>query len=81
MEISASTILDFYNSQLGKIVELETANNILQAIDKHQAKKICGLGYTYPYLEFLKESYSQAFFHEMSPDFLGGIMKKNSSFN
>ena len=39
MEISASTILDFYNSQLGKIVELETANNILQAIDKHQARQ------------------------------------------
>ena len=78
MEISASTILDFYNSQLGKIVELETANNLLQAIDKHQAKKICGLGYTYPYLDFLKESYPQALFHEMSPDFLGSIKKENS---
>ena len=80
MEISASTILDFYNSQLGKIVELETANNLLKAINKHQAKKICGLGYTYPYLDFLKESYPQALFHEMSPDFLGSIKKENLSF-
>ena len=80
MEISASTIHSFYNSELGKIVKLETANNLTHALNEHQARKICGLGYTYPYLEFLKESYSQAFFHEMSPDFLGGIMKKNSSF-
>ena len=80
MEISASTIHSFYNSELGKIVKLETANNLTHALNEHQARKICGLGYTYPYLEFLKESYSQAFFHEMSPDFLGGIMKKNSIF-
>ncbi|MDB9776146.1 class I SAM-dependent methyltransferase [Alphaproteobacteria bacterium] len=80
MEISTSTIHDFYNSELGKIVKLETTNSLIHVINEHQATKICGLGYTYPYLEFLKESYPQALFHEMSPDFLGSTIKKNSGF-
>ena len=80
MEISASTIHNFYNSELGKIVMLETTNNLSKALNGHHATKICGLGYTHPYLDFLKSSYSQSSFYEMSPDFLGAIKEENSSF-
>ena len=71
MEISASTIHSFYNSELGKIVRQETINNLSDAMEGHHLSKVCGLGYTSPYMAFLKESHPQCIFQEMFPDFLG----------
>lgn len=80
MEISASTIHSFYNSELGKIVRQETINNLSDAMKGHHLSKVCGLGYTSPYMTFLKESHPQCIFQEMFPDFLGAIIKDNLDF-
>jgi|TARA_B110000093_G_scaffold175640_1_gene210205 SAM-dependent methyltransferase len=80
MEISASTIYDFYNSELGKIVKQETIKNLSEVTEGLHFNKVCGLGYTSPYMHFLKKNNPQSIFHEMFPDFLGAIIKDNFNF-
>lgn len=80
MEISASSIHGFYSSQLGKIVQQETIKKLSEALKGHYLSKVCGLGYTSPYLNYLKGVNPNSIFHEMFPDFLGAIIDENTGF-
>ncbi|MAV82011.1 MAG: hypothetical protein CMI90_00930 [Pelagibacteraceae bacterium] len=78
MEITTSSINNFYNSNIGEIVCKETIKKLSEALIDQNLSKVCGLGYTSPYTKFFQELNHQSDIHEMVPDFLGGIIKFNS---
>ena len=80
MDINASDIYKFYQSKLGGIVKRIIRQKILLYLNPIDNVKICGYGYTSPYLSFINKHYQKTEVTELRPDFLDRDEKKNYNF-